>query len=156
MINRNRTAQGTQGGGDAAGGGKKKMSPRAGYENWKNYKKANVERDDVDIISRSTLDTSEYVSLLNLHDRLLHKLRMNMGRKKNLTMAAVGSFLERSDAIKQQINLLNAEGYQLLGKEYRPPRGFENPLAAAKGRDRSEGAMKEKATSLKKSGEILP
>jgi hypothetical protein len=130
------------------------MSPKAGYENWKNYKKANVERDDVDIISRSTLDTSEYVSLLNLHDRLLHKLRMNMGRKKNLTMAVVGDLIERSDAIKQQINMLNAEGYKLLGKEYRPPRGFENPLAPARDNDRREGVVREQETALEKSGEI--
>src|ERR1044072_7926397 len=100
MSHKNRTAQGAQGGNAAAGQGVgKKGAARQGYENWKSYKKANVERDDVDIISRSTLDTSDYVSLLNVHDRLLHKLRMNMGRKKNLTMAAVGNFIELSDAI---------------------------------------------------------
>ena len=69
--------------------------------------------------------------MLNTHDNVLYQLRMNMGRNRNLTFDKAQEFIERSLRIKDEINLLNTEMCQLMNWEYRPPRGFTNPLAVA-------------------------
>jgi len=44
----------------------------------------NVYREDLDIISRKTMDQSDYIGMLNTLDNVLYQLRMNMGRNKNI------------------------------------------------------------------------
>ncbi len=36
--------------------------------------------------------------------------------------------LEHNEALRQEMNTLNAEICASMGMDYRPPRGFENPL----------------------------
>ena len=105
-------------------GGKKE----SGKKSWQERKLDKVNRDDIDIISRKTRDQSDFISMLNTHDNVLYQLRMNMGRNKNLTFEKAQEFIERSQQIREEINLLNAEMCQLIRWDYTPPRGFINPL----------------------------
>ena len=111
----------------------------SGKSSWQERKLEKVVRDDIDIISRKTRDQSDFISMLNTHDNVLYQLRMNMGRNRNLTFDKAQEFIERSLRIKEEINLLNAEMCQLMNWDYRPPRGFTNPLAAEQGK-KTKGA----------------
>jgi hypothetical protein len=111
----------------------------SGKSSWQERKLEKVVRDDIDIISRKTRDQSDFISMLNTHDNVLYQLRMNMGRNRNLTFDKAQEFIERSLRIKEEINLLNAEMCQLMNWEYRPPRGFTNPLAVIEQGKRTKG-----------------
>ena len=112
----------------------------SGKSSWQERKLEKVVRDDIDIISRKTRDQSDFINMLNTHDNVLYQLRMNMGRNRNLTFDKAQEFIERSLRIKEEINLLNAEMCQLMNWEYRPPRGFTNPLAAEQGKKTKGGS----------------
>lgn len=105
-------------------------------EAWQERKMEKAKRDDIDVISRRTMDQSDYISILNSHDYLLYQLRMNMGRNKELIFDKVKGIIERSQKIKEEINLLNAEMCQLMGYKYKPPRGFTNPFAETEEKDK--------------------
>ena len=111
----------------------------SGKSSWQERKLEKVVRDDIDIISRKTRDQSDFISMLNTHDNVLYQLRMNMGRNRNLTFDKAQEFIERSLRIKEEINLLNAEMCQLMNWDYRPPRGFTNPLATAEQGKKTKG-----------------
>lgn len=100
----------------------------SGKQSWQDRKLKKVVRDDVDVISRKTLDQSDFITMLNTHDNVLHRLRMTMGRNKNITFEKAQEFIERSQQIREEINLLNAEMCELMEWDYTPPRGFSNPL----------------------------
>ena len=112
----------------------------SGKSSWQERKLEKVVRDDIDIISRKTRDQSDFISMLNTHDNVLYQLRMNMGRNRNLTFDKAQEFIERSLRIKEEINLLNAEMCQLMNWDYRPPRGFTNPLVAEQGKKTKGGS----------------
>ncbi len=100
----------------------------SGKESWQDRKLKKVIRDDIDVISRKTLDQSDFITMLNTHDNVLHRLRMTMGRNSNITFEKAQEFIERSQQIREEINLLNAEMCELMDWDYTPPRGFTNPL----------------------------
>ena len=100
----------------------------SGKQSWQDRKLQKVVRDDIDVISRKTLDQSDFITMLNTHDNVLHRLRMTMGRNSNITFEKAQEFIERSQQIREEINLLNAKMCQLMGWDYTPPRGFSNPL----------------------------
>ena len=100
----------------------------SGKQSWQDRKLKKVVRDDIDVISRKTLDQSDFITMLNTHDNVLHRLRMTMGRNKNITFEKAQEFIERSQQIREEINLLNAEMCELMEWDYTPPRGFSNPL----------------------------
>lgn len=108
----------------------------SGKQSWQDRKLKKVVRDDIDVISRKTLDQSDFITMLNTHDNVLHRLRMTMGRNKNITFEKAQEFIERSQQIREEINLLNAEMCALMDWDYTPPRGFSNPIAGKK--DESE------------------
>lgn len=101
----------------------------SGKQSWQDRKLQKVVRDDIDVISRKTLDQSDFITMLNTHDNVLHRLRMTMGRNSNITFEKAQEFIERSQQIREEINLLNAEMCELMDWDYTPPRGFTNPLA---------------------------
>ena len=119
--------------------GGKKLS---GLEKWQQRKLDKVNRDDIDIISRRTMDQGDFIPMLNTLDNALYQLRMNMGRAENIQLDKAQEFLMRSQKIKNEINLLNAEMCEMIGWEYRPPRGFTNPLGEMeeKGKGKKEAA----------------
>jgi hypothetical protein len=53
--------------------------------------------------------------MLNTLDNLLYQLRMNMGRSVNIQLDKAQHFLVRSQKIKDEINLLNAEMCEMMG-----------------------------------------
>jgi hypothetical protein len=113
----------------------------SGKESWQDRKLKKVVRDDIDVISRKTLDQSDFITMLNTHDNVLHRLRMTMGRNSNITFEKAQEFIERSQQIREEINLLNAEMCELMAWDYTPPRGFANPLANRVGEDKKGRKM---------------
>jgi len=118
-------------------GGKK----TSGKQSWQDRKLQKVVRDDVDVISRKTLDQSDFITMLNTHDNVLYQFRMKMGRNSNITFEKAQEFIERSQKIREEINLLNAEMCELMDWDYTPPRGFTNPLSKS-GEEETKGAKK--------------
>ena len=119
----------------------------SGGKTWQERKLEKVNRDDIDVISRKTMDQSDFIGMLNTLDNVLYQLRMNMGRNKNIKFEKAQEFIERSQKIKDEINLLNAEMCQEVGWDYRPPRGFTNPLSEVeeKGKGKKGTAAKSPA-----------
>jgi hypothetical protein len=85
-------------------------------------------REDMGIVSRRTLDSSDFIRLFGTTDFLLSLIRANMGRKGKIDVACAAKYLGEAERIKEDLNLLNAEMCRELGREYRPPYGFENPF----------------------------
>jgi hypothetical protein len=111
---------------------------RNGGKSWQERKLEKVNRDDFDVISRKTRDQSDFIGMLNTLDNLLYQLRMNMGRSSNIQLDKAQDFLVRSQKIKDEINLLNAEMCEMMGWDYRPPRGFTNPLGEVGGKEKGK------------------
>ena len=86
----------------------------SGKQSWQDRKLQKVVRDDIDVISRKTLDQSDFITMLNTHDNVLHRLRMTMGRNSNITFEKAQEFIERSQQIREEINLLNAEMCEMM------------------------------------------
>ena len=118
----------------------------SGKQSWQDRKLQKVVRDDIDVISRKTLDQSDFITMLNTHDNVLHRLRMTMGRNSNITFEKAQEFIERSQQIREEINLLNAEMCQLMDWDYTPPRGFTNPLSKS-GEEETKGGKKKNAVT---------
>jgi len=125
MEDKNRKGNGDQGGKKPADG-----------KSWQERKLEKVNRDDIDVISRKTMDQGDFIGMLNTLDNVLYQLRMNMGRNKNIKFEKAQEFIERSQKIKDEINLLNAEMCKEMGWDYRPPRGFTNPLGEAEEKEK--------------------
>lgn len=127
-------------------GGKK-----PGSKTWQERKLEKVNRDDIDVISRKTMDQSDFIGMLNTLDNALYKLRMSMGRHMSIRFEKAQEFIERSQKIKEDINLLNAEMCKEMGWDYRPPRGFTNPLGdqEEKGKGKKGATVKPKVPNEK-------
>jgi hypothetical protein len=125
----------------------------SGGKTWQERKLEKVNRDDIDVISRKTMDQSDFIGMLNTLDNVLYRLRMNMGRDKNIQLDKAQEFLVRSQRIKEEINLLNAEMCEMMGWEYRPPRGFANPLGVVEGKEKMKKGTEAKAPAAAKLSE---
>ncbi len=119
-----------------------------GSKTWQERKMEKVTRDDFDVISRKTRDQSDFIGMLNTLDNLLYQLRMNMGRSSNIQLDKAQEFLVRSQKIKDEINLLNAEMCEMMGWDYRPPRGFTNPLGRMEEKEKVKKGTAAKAPAL--------
>ena len=133
-------------------GGKKP----SGGKTWQERKLEKVNRDDIDVISRKTMDQSDFIGMLNTLDNVLYQLRMNMGRNKNIKFEKAQEFIERSQKIKEDINLLNAEMCQEMGWDYRPPRGFANPLGETEEKGKGKKRTADKAPDSSKTTVVEP
>jgi hypothetical protein len=114
---------------------KEKMSP----EEWEQQQQQNLERklklaqrDDMGIVSRKTLDSTDFIRLFGTADFMLSLVRGNMGRKGKIELTKAARFLAEAERIKEELNLLNADMCRELGRDYKPPYGFENPLKEEK------------------------
>jgi hypothetical protein len=130
-------------------GGKK-----PGSKTWQERKLEKVNRDDIDVISRKTRDQSDFIGMLNTLDNVLYQLRMNMGRSSNIQLDKAQEFLTRSQKIKDEINLLNAEMCAMMGWEYRPPRGFTNPLGEVGEKGKGKKGVAAKIPAAEKVAEV--
>lgn len=126
-------------------GGKK-----PGGKTWQERKLEKVNRDDIDVISRKTMDQSDFIGMLNTLDNALYKLRMSMGRHMSIKFEKAQEFIERSQKIKDDINLLNAEMCKEMGWDYRPPRGFTNPLGEVELKEKVKKGTAAKAPAADK------
>ncbi len=99
------------------------------------YMKNKIERagqDDTTVISQKTRDTSQFTNLINVTDNLLFTTRMNVGIPgSKVTIEKFQQILNNVNDAKETINSMNAEMCKILGRDYRPPRGFSNPLKKA-------------------------
>lgn len=91
-----------------------------------------AKREDMGIVSRRTLDSSDFIRLFGTTDFMLSLVRGNMGRKGKIDVTRAAKFLLEAERIKEELNLLNAEMCRELEREYKPPYGFENPLREQK------------------------
>jgi hypothetical protein len=112
-------------------GKKKKLTP----EEWEkkqqdrqNRKLEMAQRDDTDFVSRKAEDTSDFIRLIATTDFLVNRLRKSMGRKRRIDGIKAVQFISRIEAIKDELNLWNAEVSRELKSDYKPPYGYENPL----------------------------
>ena len=126
---------------------------KPGGKTWQERKLEKVNRDDIDVISRKTRDQSDFIGMLNTLDNVLYQLRMNMGRSSNIQLDKAQEFLTRSQKIKNEINLLNAEMCAMMGWEYRPPRGFTNPLGEVEGKEMVKKGAAAKSPAAEKARE---
>lgn len=122
-------------------------------EAWQERKLEKAKRDDIDVISKRTLDQGDFINILNSLDYYLYQLRMNMGRIKVITFDKAQEFIERSQRIKEDINLLNAEMCELMGYTYKPPKGFSNPLAGAEEKEKGKKGAAVRASAAEKLAE---
>jgi len=120
------------------------------HEAWQERKLEKAKRDDIDVISKRTLDQGDFINILNSLDYYLYQLRMNMGRIKVITFDKAQEFIERSQKIKEDINLLNAEMCALMGYTYKPPKGFSNPLGATEEKEKVKKGAATKAPAADK------
>ncbi|NVN91458.1 MAG: hypothetical protein HXX11_12775 [Desulfuromonadales bacterium] len=116
---------------DKKEGRKERISP----EEWEQQQQRFLERklklaqrDDMGIVSRRTLDSTDFIRLFGTTDFMLSLVRPNMGRKGKIELSKAARFLAEAERIKEELNLLNAEMCRELGREYKPPYGFVNPL----------------------------
>ena len=114
---------------------KERLSP----EEWEKRQQRNLERklklaqrEDMGIVSRRTLDSTDFIRLFGTTDFMLSLVRPNMGRKGKIDLTKAARFLAEAERIKEELNLLNAEMCRELGRDYKPPFGFENPLMEGK------------------------
>lgn len=126
-------------------GGKK-----TGGKTWQERKLEKVNRDDIDVISRKSMDQGDFIGMLNTLDNALYHIRMNMGRNKNIQLDKAQEFLVRSQRIKEEINLLNAEMCLMMGWDYWPPRGFINPLGEGEEKGKVKKGASAKAPAAEK------
>ncbi len=89
-------------------------------------------RQDMDVISRRAVDTSDFIRLIGTMDFLISMVRSNMGRRGRIDGMKGMEFIARVEKINEELNLVNAEMCRELGKEYKPPYGFEDPLKEEK------------------------
>jgi len=120
---------------DKKDGKKEKMTREERTEKQKQRLERKMElaqRDDMGIVSRRTLDSSDFIRLFGTTDFMLSLVRGNMGRKGKIDVGRAAKFLGEAERIKEELNLLNAEMCRELGREYKPPHGFDNPLTEEK------------------------
>ena len=116
-------------------GKRKKLTP----EEWeqvqldrKNRKLEMAQRDDTEFVSRKADDTSDFVKLIGNTDYLMDMLRRSLGRRGRIDGIKAVQYIARIEAIKEELNLWNAEVSRELKRGYRPPFGYENPLKEKK------------------------
>lgn len=118
---------------DKGGPGKKKYNLAETIEHQRQQRVARAAEDNVELVSRKTSDTGDYVMLLNSHDWAMDKVRKQMGRNPNLPVPKAAELIERSQALAAELNALNVEMFKLLNTRYEAPRRFrkEDPAEAA-------------------------
>lgn len=110
---------------------------------WTDSKMARASQDTYNVISQKAKDTSPTIHIVNTIDNHMYYLRMNAGTSNRIPLDALQKYIDRVRKAQEELNLIAAEMSHDLGREYRPPRGFINPLAR-KRQDRKS----QKITSL--------
>ena len=87
-----------------------------------------AKRDDVEVVPKRAAETNDFIRLLTSNDFVINRLRQQLGRRNGVPVKQAVQFLERNETLRQEMNTLNAEICASMGMDYRPPRGFENPL----------------------------
>ena len=87
-----------------------------------------AKRDDVEVVPKRAAETNDFIRLLTSNDFIINRLRQQLGRRNGVPVEQAVQFLERNEALRQEMNTLNAEICASMGMDYRPPRGFDNPL----------------------------
>lgn len=119
------------------------LNPKQRYQHYKNEKVRMAHDDDTSIITSKSKNTSTFVNLLNLHDKLLSEMLLSFGANPRITLEVLETTRQRSEEAKQMINTLNAEMASVLGKKYYAPRGFSNTGASKKEQTAATGKPEE-------------
>jgi hypothetical protein len=98
-------------------------------QKWINKKVIEAQKKDTQVLQSQTEDTSELLGLIRSSDNFIYNARLLAGRK--LTFEEVQDFIQRHEAIKQELHKINCEISNKLHWTYKPPRGFANPYDKA-------------------------
>ena len=100
--------------------------PKKTPEQWMQDKLDQAKDPNTQYLKSTTVDTGEFITLLRSSDNLIYQMRMKVGRI--FTFEQAQGFYERHRALKEQLNILNAEISKALAWNYTPPRGYNNPF----------------------------
>ncbi|MBV5327553.1 MAG: hypothetical protein JZU65_07925 [Chlorobium sp.] len=100
--------------------------PKKTPEQWMQDKLDQAKDPNTQYLKSTTVDTGEFINLLRSSDNLIYQMRMKVGRI--FTFEQAQGFYERHRALKEQLNILNAEISKALAWNYTPPRGYNNPF----------------------------
>jgi len=111
----------------------KSLSPKERYEARVAFKQSVAADDDYKTIRMRTPETSETRNFITILDNLMYDIRMTAGGKgSRIKSEDLTKYINRVQKAKDELNLVCAELSRDLGKRYRPPRGYENPLEKRK------------------------
>lgn len=109
------------------------LSPKERYEARVAFKQSVAADDDYKTIRMRTPETSETRNFITILDNLMYDIRMTAGGKgSRIKSEDLTKYINRVQKAKDELNLVCAELSRDLGKRYRPPRGYENPLEKRK------------------------
>ena len=123
-----------------------KARARKTPEQWMQDKLDKAKDPNTQYVKSTTEDTGEFINLLRSSDNLIYQLRMKVGRK--FTFEQAQGFYERHRAIKEQLNVLNAEMCKVMDWDYNPPRGYDNPFPRDKGEKTESNSKTAKGEKL--------
>ena len=100
--------------------------PKKTPEQWMQDKLDQAKDPNTQYLKSTTVDTGEFINLLRSIDNHIYQMLMKVGRI--FTFEQAQGFYERHRALKEQLNILNAEISKALAWNYTPPRGYNNPF----------------------------
>jgi len=78
------------------------------------------------LVTRNAMDTNDLVYLINSFDFQFRGMRDRVGLKgSNITLQIFQEQIDKTEALKDQIHLMNKELSDLTGLKYKAPRGFK-------------------------------
>lgn len=109
------------------------LSPKERYEARVAFKQSVATDDEYKTIRMRTPETSETRNFITILDNLMYDIRMSAGGKgSRIKSEDLTKYINRVQKAKDELNLVCAELSRSLGKKYRPPRGYDNPLEKRK------------------------
>lgn len=112
--------------------GKDTLTPQEKHQQWVNSKLEKARQDDYNTVSQKTKDSVATVNFINIIDNLMYYVRMNAGTNSRIPAESLQSYIDRVNEAKETLNRIAAEMCRDMGRTYRPPRGFKNPLTSGK------------------------
>ena len=134
--------------------------PRKTYEErqqarqiWLNRSIDNLKAGGYATIQQKTQDTADTRNFINIIDSLMDHVRRYAGiRGSGISSDDLKEYVGRIEKAKDDLNQLAAEMCRDLGRKYRPPRGYTNPLQQAAPTAKSEKKAEKKAAAKDKGG----
>ena len=126
----------------AKNGRNEQQTPQQRHQNWVEDSVGKIKQGTHGVIQQKTRDTAETKNFINIIDSLMFNVRMNAGISRNIPAEALQGYIDRVRRAKEELNLVAAEMCRDMGRPYRPPRGYTNPLQSSA--NNQQGSKKKK------------